>query len=48
MLSILPSSDGLQRELFVDEVEAVGAAVVDFFVVEGDVAVAEADHCGVG
>ena len=44
-LSILPFRDGLERKFFVDEVEAVGAAVVDFFVVEGDVAVAEADHC---
>ena len=47
-LSILPFRDGFQRKFFVDEVEAVRAAVVDFFVVEGDVTVAEADHCGVG
>ena len=47
-LSILSCSDGFQREFFVEEVEAVGAAVVDFFVVEGDVAATEADHCGVG
>ena len=46
-LSILSTSDGLQRKFFVEEVEAVWAAVVDFFVVEGDVAATEADHCGV-